>query len=144
MNQTLCVDIPIERDAILEHTEEFRTHLSSHAHRVTITRESAVVAIVDDGNVTVEFGSSEYSVSEDTETEVELCVMLRGVLEREVLVNVTTVTDTATGGLPVVSQLTPAKMEKSNLRLEKNSISTETSSNRLFSETLVGIREPFL
>jgi len=70
------------------------------------------VAIVDDDNVIVEFGSSEYSVSEDTETEVELCVMLRGVLEREVLVNVTTVTDTATGGLPVVSQLAPAKMEK--------------------------------
>ena len=102
MNQTLCVDIPIERDTILEHMEEFRTHLSSHAHRVTIMRESAVVAIVDDDNVIVEFGSSEYSVSEDTETEVELCVMLLGVLEREVLVNVTTVTDTATGGLPVV------------------------------------------
>ena len=55
--------------------------------------------ITDDDNVTVEFGAAEYNVSEDTETEVELCVMLKGTLERQVLVNVATVTEigTATG-----------------------------------------------
>ena len=97
MTQTLCAHIPIERDTIVEHTEEFRGHLSSPAHRVIVRRNSARVVVLDDDVIAVGFGASEYSVSEDTEERVEVCVVLRGTLEREVLVNVTTTSGTADG-----------------------------------------------
>lgn len=97
MTQTLCAHIPIERDTIVEHTEEFRAHLSSPAHRVTVRRNSARVVVLDDDVIAVGFRASEYSVSEDTEERVEVCVVLRGTLEREVLVNVTTTSGTADG-----------------------------------------------
>ena len=97
MTQTLCARIPIERDTILEHTEEFRAHLSSPVHRVTVRRNLARVVVLDDDIITVSFGASEYSVSEDTDGGVEVCVVLRGTLEREVLVNVATTSGTADG-----------------------------------------------
>ena len=96
MTQTLCARIPIERDTILEHTEEFRAHLSSPVHRVTVRRNLARVVVLDDDTITVSFGASEYSVSEDREG-VEVCVVLRGTLEREVLINVATTSGTADG-----------------------------------------------
>ena len=96
MTQTLCARIPLERDTILEHSEEFHVHLSSHVHRVTIRRNLARVMVLDDDNITVSFGASEYSVSEDREG-VEVCVVLRGTMEREVLINVATTSGTADG-----------------------------------------------
>ena len=54
------------------------------------------MVVLDDDNITVSFGASEYSVSEDREG-VEVCVVLRGTLEREVLINVATTSGTADG-----------------------------------------------
>ena len=54
------------------------------------------MVVLDDDNITVSFRASEYSVSEDGE-RVEVCVVLRGTLEREVLINVATTSGTADG-----------------------------------------------
>ena len=85
-------------DDILEDVETFHLEISTAVPRVDVSLSTAVVTMMDDDDVYVSLVSSEYSVEEEAERrEVEVCVQLTGVIERQVEVTLFTEEDTAHG-----------------------------------------------
>ena len=96
--QTECVEVFLVNDDILEDVETFHLEISTAVPRVDVSLSTAVVIMMDDDDVYVSLVSSEYSVEEEAERrEVEVCVQLTGVIEREVEVTLFTEEDTAHG-----------------------------------------------
>lgn len=100
----LCTPIHIENDDIVEEQEHFfltlstiDTALYTYDSQGNISNTSmAVVTVADNDAVTVSLVRSEVNVEEE-DAEAEVCVRLSGVIERDILVTLTTVSDTAEG-----------------------------------------------
>lgn len=77
--------------------ESFYVTISTLVPRVTVGLDTATVSLVDNDGVYVTLVTSEHSVEEDGGGEVEMCVQMTGVIEREVMINLFTEADTAHG-----------------------------------------------
>jgi hypothetical protein len=91
---TECVKIGIVDDFDLEDTESFNVTLSTSDDDVTITTPMAAVTILDNDAVNISLEQTEYLVSEDDGT-VEICVLTSRLVQRELVVTVTTQDRTA-------------------------------------------------
>ena len=96
-----CALISIVDDAILENVERFGVSLVTSDPALTsvnssVVNRSAVVVIADDDRVVVSLERKEHVVVEER-GRVEVCVGLRGGVEREVAVELYTEPDTAQG-----------------------------------------------
>ena len=101
----LCMGIPIENDDILEDEEYFLlSMLTADKALYTGNDEAAgknstvVVTVTDNDSVSVGLVVSEHSVEEEG-GEVEVCVLLMGLIERDVMVTLFTEPGTAYGEL---------------------------------------------
>lgn len=96
-----CHEVSIEDDAILESTEHFEVTLVTPVDvvRVLVGVAKMRVAITDDDTVNIGFTQEEFSVDEDGDREVEVCVQMTGEIEREVSVLISTQPGTAGGEL---------------------------------------------
>ena len=99
-----CVDITIiSADVALESDESFHVVLTTRDDDIQLSREIAVVTIVDSTAVALGFGQSLYTVEEETASgeggTVEVCVELFSSfdLERNVILSVSTTEGSATG-----------------------------------------------
>ena len=96
----LCTDVRIENDIAVEDTEQFFVFLTVADDSLftgdNSDSSSVPVTIADNDRVTVSFEREEVSVEEE-EGEVELCVRLLGVIEKNVMVLLAPVSDTAHG-----------------------------------------------
>ena len=93
--QTVCVDVFIIDDDILEYIETFHLEIVTSVPRVTIPENTAIVRVVDDDSVDVYMATSELSVEEEDRDGVEVCVVRVGVIEREIRVELHTVPGSA-------------------------------------------------
>ena len=97
----VCTDVRIENDNALEDTEQFFVSLhvtdeSLYTGGDSSDSSSVLVTISDNDLVTVSFERDELSVEEE-EREVELCVRLVGIIEKDVMVLLAPAPDTAHG-----------------------------------------------
>ena len=96
----MCTAIHVENDDILENEEHFLLNLLTADSALYTsggrTNSSVVVTVSDNDSVNVSLVRDEQSVEEEG-GEVEVCVQLMGVIEREVVVTVFTEADTAHG-----------------------------------------------
>ena len=84
-------------DDILEDDESFDISLSTADPDVNVTAASATVTITEDAdNVTVAFQEPPYTIPEGASMQVCVAVVT-GVLERDIMVTVSSVDDTAVG-----------------------------------------------
>ena len=96
--QTVCVDVLVVDDDILEDVETFYVDITTTVPRVAVLMSTATMSVVDDDSVVVTLVRSRLSVEEEMEGgEVEVCVHEIGVIEKEVEVQVFTEEDTAHG-----------------------------------------------
>ena len=99
--QKQCIDFELFDDAVLEAVESFFVTISTDVPRVVVGRSTSKVSLVDDDGVYVSLVTGEHRVEEEAERrEVEVCVRLTGVIEREVEVTLFTEEDTAHGEGP--------------------------------------------
>lgn len=104
--QTLCVDVSVVNDAILEEVEIFHVEISTSVPRVRIPLSSTAVSVEDDDEVEVTMVISELGVLEEVESgEVEVCVSRIGATEKAVDVEVFTESDSATGTYNTVDSI---------------------------------------
>lgn len=102
--QSLCVDVSVVNDAILENVETFHVEITTTAPRVTIPLSSATVSIEDDDRVEVTVVIGELGVEEDVEGgEVDVCVSRLGATEKAVEVELFTESDSAIGMCSIYS-----------------------------------------
>ncbi len=114
MNRTLCRDIPIIPDTIVENAETFKVSLSSEESRVIISRENATVTVQDSSGkasyicikeqhdsklydytvLEVSFENPEYTINEGTGS-LSVCLLLNTTLDRDVTVSIQTQSLTA-------------------------------------------------
>ena len=96
----VCADVRIENDNAVEDTEQFfvSLHVTDESLYTGDSSDSSsvLVTISDNDMVTVSFERDELSVEEE-EREVELCVHLVGIIEKDVMVLLAPVPDTAHG-----------------------------------------------
>ena len=92
--QTICTVFAVLDDAIVESSETFFVKLTASDEFIAINISEALVSILDSDNVSIDFERSAYLVSEG-EGEVSVCVELGAVVERSIIVRVTTSPDTA-------------------------------------------------
>ena len=96
----VCADIRIENDNAVEDTEQFFVSLNVTDESLytgdNSESSSVLVTITDNDRVTVSFEREELSVEEE-EGEVELCVRLLGIIEKDVIILLAPVPDTAHG-----------------------------------------------
>ena len=118
-NRSLCENISISTDLVVENTEVFTLSISTTDSAVSLQLESSPVNITDDSGeevifvkpveflfhvfyhkifivVTAFLDEDEYTVSE-ADGALEVCVVLDGFIDREVTVNLSTVDETAIG-----------------------------------------------
>ena len=76
-----CVEIDITDDSTLENTESFEVVLTTTDVGVELTRDRAVVYILDDDGVRMSLNDRDFSVAEDGGA-VEVCVELTGSIEQ--------------------------------------------------------------
>ena len=76
-----CVEIDITDDSTLENTESFEVVLATTDVGVELTRDRAVVYILDDDGVRMSLNDRDFSVAEDGGS-VEVCVELTGSIEQ--------------------------------------------------------------
>ena len=94
-SQTNCTAFTIINDDTVENVESFVVRLTmGDDDRIIAINNSAIVFINDADLVDIDFDRSMYSVSE-REGEVSICVELGAVVERSIIVRVTTSPDTA-------------------------------------------------
>ena len=94
---TECVSIPLNDDEILEDTETFQVVMTSQDSGVHTTAHSvADVFILDNDGVRMGIQEREYEIGESQGT-LSLCVELTGRIAKNVIVHLSTESDTATG-----------------------------------------------
>ena len=79
----LCINVTIIDDLILEHDESFTLLLTSTDSAVSVKLNVTTMTILDDDAVTLALQPMQLTVTESSQ-QVEITVVLRGSLEREV------------------------------------------------------------
>lgn len=79
----LCINVTIIDDLLLENDESFTLLLTSADSAASVTRNTTTVTILDDDLVTLTLQPMQLTVTESSE-QVQIMVLLRGSLEREV------------------------------------------------------------
>ena len=96
--QTLCVDVPVINDAVLEDVETFHVAIGTEAPRVAVPLSTATVSVEDDDTVEVTMVTSMVGVLEDVESgELQVCLQRVGPTEKAVDVVVFAESGSATG-----------------------------------------------
>lgn len=97
-HQTECVDVYIINDVILEDVETFHLEITTTVPRVSITQSTATVRVYDEDSVEVSLVEDVIRVPEEMEGgEVDVCVIRTGVIEKAVVVQLSTQPQTALG-----------------------------------------------
>jgi hypothetical protein len=81
--QTVCVDVAVEDDEILEDEESFLLELSTSVPRITVERSTATVRVTDEDSVRVAMTDASLSVEEEGGT-VSVCVARHGLIDKSV------------------------------------------------------------
>ena len=99
--QTQCIRYVVVDDDILEAVESFFVEISTSVPRVTVGRSTATVSLVDNDGVYMSLVERELSVEEDTAGvsggQVQMCVRMTGIIQRELEVRLFTEAGTAQG-----------------------------------------------
>lgn len=94
---TICENIQVLSDTLVEETEVFFVQMSSTDLNVNILTRRASIEIQDESTANIEFVRSAYSVREDDGT-LQVCAQLgSGTLQRNIEVELTTQDSTALG-----------------------------------------------
>lgn len=102
----MCIQIPINSaDAALENDESFNVVLVTRDDDIVITRQTAVVTIIDESVIMIGFLETNYTTPEEDDSGrgalVEVCISIFSSgsqpIERDVSVYLSTMEGTATG-----------------------------------------------
>jgi hypothetical protein len=79
----LCINVTIIDDLLLENNENFTLLLTSTDSAVSVKLNMTTVTILDDDSVTLALQPMKFTIAESSQ-QVQITVLLRGSLEREV------------------------------------------------------------
>lgn len=98
-SQRLCHSVSLVDDELLESTEQFSLHLSSNVSRVNVITDLIQVTVTDDDIVTVGFNQTEYLIVEEVigGASITACAVLTGRIEEDVVVTMSTKSNSAGG-----------------------------------------------
>lgn len=92
--QSICIDFHLIDDEVLESVESFFVTIVVAVPRVNVGLDTATVRLVDDDGVYVGLTQSVYTVDENGPEGrggiVDVCVQMRGVIERDVTISLLT------------------------------------------------------
>ena len=95
-----CSTIPILDDSAVEGNETFSVQLSTSNTAVDITQSSAMVTIIDDDAVTIEWSTLSYGVDENDALVTVCAEIVQGEIARPVVVFYSTMDGSAQGNDP--------------------------------------------